>query len=160
MNDKCCSEARTTAGNYFRQGYNCAESIFLTFRPHLAPELDEKLVRMATPFGGGLGHAGCICGALSGAIMMMGLKKGRLSPSMPRDAAYELSCEFQKRFVNQFGATCCRALNKSPFGSPEQGRNCLKIIGTTAKLFMAFLLEKGIITAPDAAACAPEQTVS
>jgi C_GCAxxG_C_C family probable redox protein len=138
-------EARAKAGNYFRQGYNCAESIFLTFRPHLAPELDESLVRLATPFGGGLGHAGCVCGALSGAIMMLGLTKGRTSPETPRDTAYDLAGEFQKRFINEFGATCCRALNKNPFGSREQGKNCIKIIGTTAGLFMAFILEKGLI---------------
>lgn len=145
MNEELIQEARTKAGNYFKQGFNCAESIFLTFRQYLTPELDESFVRMATPFGGGLGHAGCICGALSGAIMMLGLKKGRTSPDMPRDAAYELSCEFQKRFMTEFGATCCRALNKNPFGSPEQGKNCIKLIGNTAKIFMAFILEKGLI---------------
>jgi C_GCAxxG_C_C family probable redox protein len=145
MTEELSLDARTKAGNYFKQGHNCAESIFLTFRQYLAPELDESLVRMATPFGGGLGHAGCICGALSGAIMMLGLKTGRTSPSISRDEAYGLSCEFQKRFMTEFGATCCRALNKNPFGSPEQGKNCLKIIGTTAKIFMAFIQEKGLL---------------
>jgi C_GCAxxG_C_C family probable redox protein len=145
MNEELIQEARTKAGNYFKQGYNCAESIFLTFRQYLTPELDEEFVRMATPFGGGLGHSGCICGALSGAIMLLGLKKGRTSPATSRDAAYDLSGEFQKKFMNEFGATCCRALNKHPFSTPEQGKNCLKIIGTTAKIFMAFVLEKGLL---------------
>lgn len=148
MVDEKCLEARNRAGNYFRQGYNCAESIFLTFRPYLAPEIDEKLVRMATPFGGGIGRSGCMCGALAGAVMILGLSSGRTSAGSMLEAAYEHAAEFQKRFVGQFGATCCRALNRHPFETPEQGRNCLKIIGTTAKLFMAFLLERGLITLP------------
>jgi len=160
MSDEHCSAARTAAGNYFRQGYNCAESIFLTFRPYLARQLDEKLVRLATPFGGGIGRAGCMCGALSGAVMMLGLKTGRTAPDISHDGAYELAAEFQKRFVAQFGATCCRALNRHPFDTREQGRNCIKIIGTTAKLFMTFLLEKGIVKFPDTAACETGQAAS
>jgi len=145
MIDEYCTEARTAAGNYFRQGYNCAESIFLTFKPYLAPELDADMVRMATPFGGGLGRAGCMCGALSGAVIMLGLKAGRTGPTTSHDTAYELAAAFQKRFVSQFGATCCRALNKHPFDTPEQRRQCLKIVGTTAKILMAFLLEQGML---------------
>lgn len=147
VEDKCL-EARNMAGNYFRQGYNCAESMFLTFRPHLAPEIDETLVRMATPFGGGTGRSGCMCGALAAAVMMLGLSSGRTSACSMLESAYELTKEFHARFIGQFGATCCRALNKHPFDTPEQGRNCLKIIGTTAKLLMAFLLEKRLIELP------------
>ena len=138
-------EVRTRAGNYFRQGYNCAESIFLAFREQLAPDIDESLVRMVTPFGGGLGHAGCVCGALSGAILLLGLKTGRTSTETSLDAIYALAGEFQKRFADAFGSTCCRALNKHPFGSREQGKNCIKLIGGTAEIFMAFIKEKELV---------------
>ncbi len=148
MFEELALEARAQAGDFHRQGYNCAESIFLTFRPYLAPEADPDLVRIATPFGGGLGCAGCICGALSGAVMVLGLAKGRTSTEIPRKDAYALSSGFQKKFSDQFGATCCRALNKHPFGTPEQGKNCLKIIGTTAKIFMDFIQERNLIKAP------------
>ncbi len=131
MSETLCSDARTVAGNYFRQGYNCAESLFFIFRPHLDPELDVGMVRMATPLGGGIGRSGCLCGALSGAVLMLGLAAGRTEPSGGHDKAYELAAEFHKRFASRFGATCCRALNKNPFDTPEQGKNCLKIIGTT-----------------------------
>ena len=32
--------------------------------------------KIATPFGGGMGHAGQICGAVSGALMAIGLARG------------------------------------------------------------------------------------
>ncbi|MCX8043374.1 MAG: C-GCAxxG-C-C family protein [Desulfobacterota bacterium] len=157
MNEELCMQARTTAGNYFRQGYNCAESIFLTFQPYLAPPCDVSLVRMATPFGGGIGRSGCVCGALAGATLVIGLQAGRTAPDVPHDTAYKLGAAFQAIFAEQFGATCCRALKKHPFDTAEQGRACLKIVGTTARLLMAFLQEHGIITLSHGTGAAPEQ---
>ena len=130
--------ARQRAGEYFKQGYNCAESVFLALQPWCAPDLERSLLRIATPFGGGLGRSGCLCGALTGATMMLGLLVGRTSSDQSRQRPYELSQAFCSRFVDAFGSTCCRTLVTDPFGSPEQGRVCLKIIGNTARLFMEF----------------------
>lgn len=138
-------EARNMAGNYFREGYNCAESIFLAFREVLAPELDRELVRLFTGFGGGLGHAGCICGALAASTAILGLLAGRTDCQQDRFRAYNLAKEFHDRFEGNFGATCCRALNPHPYDTPEHLRHCLKITGNTAKLLMDFLLEKKLI---------------
>lgn len=137
-------EARNRAGNYFREGYNCAESVFLAFRELLAPDLDRNMVRLFTGFGGGLGYAGCICGALTGSTAVLGLLAGRTDCQEDRLRAYKLAKEFHDRFEGNFGATCCRSLNPHPFDSPEHLRNCLKITGNTAKLLMEFLLEKGL----------------
>jgi len=138
------SEAGKRAGEYHQMGYNCSESIFLTFREYLAPAVGEDFVRIATPFGGGLGRAGCICGALSGAVLMLGFAKGRTTYKVPRKESYLLSNDLEKRFKERFGSTCCRSLNRHPFGSPEQGETCMRIICETAELFMEFIKEKGI----------------
>ena len=130
--------ARQRAGEYFKQGYNCAESVFLALQPWCAPELDPALLRIATPFGGGLGRSGCLCGALTGATMMLGMLAGRTTAEQSRQPAYALSQELCRRFSEAFGSTCCRTLVTDPFGSPEQGRACLKIVGNTARLFMEF----------------------
>ena len=148
MNSKfpISSEAGIRAGEYHEMGYNCSESIFLTFREYLAPEVSEEFVRIATPFGGGLGRAGCLCGALSGAVLMLGFAKGRTTHKVPRKESYILSNDLEKRFKGRFGSTCCRALNKHPFGSSEQGETCMRIICESAELFMEFIIEKGIIS--------------
>ena len=39
--------------------------------------------RIATPFGGGIGGRGEVCGAVTGAVMAIGLKHGREEPSQP-----------------------------------------------------------------------------
>ena len=136
------AEAGIRASEYHELGYNCAESIFLTFRELIAPDVDSEFVRIATPFGGGLGRAGCLCGALSGAVLMIGFAKGRTTYSIPRDEAYSLSQEFEKRFKGKFGSTCCRVLNKNSFGSPEQAVICMRIITETAEMFMGYINEK------------------
>lgn len=139
-------EVRNRAGNYFREGYNCSEAIFLTFREFLAPDLDHSAVRLFTPLGGGLGRSGCLCGALNGASVILGARTGRTKPDREiRQASYNLVNDFHGRFREKFGSTCCRVLNKEPFDTPEQGRTCLKIIGGTAMLLMDFIQEKGLI---------------
>lgn len=145
MREDLIQDAVDSAGNYHKQGYNCAESIFLAFRGVAAPELSEQMVRLATPFGGGLGRSGCVCGALSGAVMIIGAAKGRVTPDIPRKESYELSNEYHNVFRKKFGATCCRVLVKDEFGSKEQGRRCYSIISESAGILMEFLIEKGIV---------------
>jgi len=137
-------EARNTAGNYFKEGYNCAEALFLTYQPLLSPEIDPSLVRLFTGFGSGVGESGCMCGALTGSIAALNMIKGRTTNQLSRDEAYELAKEFTDRFIEKYGVTCCRALNPYPFETKEHLVNCLKITGNTSKLMMEFLLEKGL----------------
>ena len=137
-------EARNMAGDYFRKGFNCAEAVFMAFRDFLDIDVPEDMVRMATGMGGGLGHAGCMCGALNGSVMVLGLLKGRKSPEESRDGAYALAREFHDRFETNFKYTCCRNLNPYPFDSKDHLRNCIKITGNTAKLLADYLIEKGL----------------
>jgi C_GCAxxG_C_C family probable redox protein len=137
-------DAGIRAGEFHKMGYNCAESVFLTFRELLAPEVDENFVRIATPFGGGLGRAGCLCGALSGAVIMLGLAKGRTTYKVSRRESYVLSHDLEKGFREKFGSACCRTLNRNPFGSPEQAVICMRIITETAEMFMDYIREKGL----------------
>jgi C_GCAxxG_C_C family probable redox protein len=142
--DQLPVEARNKAGNYFKEGYNCAEAIFLTYQPLLAPEIDPSLVRLFTGYGSGVGESGCMCGALTGSIAALNMIKGRTTNQMSRDEAYELAKEFTDRFTEKYGVTCCRALNPYPFETKEHLVNCLKITGNTSKIMMEFLLEKGL----------------
>ena len=149
MNELFLKNLADTAGGYHKKGFNCAESIFLALREFAAPDLGEEMVRLATPFGGGLGRSGCVCGALSGAVMIIGAARGRVSADIPRKISYELANEYHNIFRGKFGATCCRVLVKDGFGSPGQGEICYRIITESAVLLMNFLIEKGIVRADD-----------
>ncbi|RLD53569.1 MAG: hypothetical protein DRI97_13205, partial [Bacteroidetes bacterium] len=63
------------AKELFLSGYNCAQSILLSFADDLkfSKELAQK---MAAGFGGGMGKRQETCGAVTGAIMVLGMMKG------------------------------------------------------------------------------------
>ena len=149
MTDRA-TEARNAAGQYFKDGYNCSEAVLRATTDVLGIPVDEQVLRITTGFGGGIGHAGCVCGALAASVMSLGLMKGRTTATQSREEAYALSQEFHDRFREKFGVTCCRALNPHPFETREHLVNCVKITGNTAKLLMEFMEEKGLtgVSAP------------
>lgn len=144
MDENKVLAARDKAGGLFRDGYNCSEAIFLAFHELLNLPVDRETVKMLTGFGGGLGHAGCMCGALVSSAAVLNILFGRTDNKGDRKQAYAITSEFHDRFLDKFGATCCRALNQAPFDTPEHLRCCLKITGNTGKLLMEYLQEKGI----------------
>ncbi|MDP4126431.1 MAG: C-GCAxxG-C-C family protein [Bacillota bacterium] len=138
-------EARSRAGGKFKDGLNCSEAILHSFNEMLNKPLSVESLKMATGFGGGLGHAGCMCGALTGSVMVLGLLKGRHDPSQSREPGYDVAREFHDRFSNENGGTCCRVLNTFEFDSKDHLRRCLKLTGGTAKLLMEFIQEKKLV---------------
>ncbi|MCG8481719.1 MAG: C-GCAxxG-C-C family protein [Clostridia bacterium] len=144
MSEERSMEARNKAGQYFKDGHNCAEAIFLAFKDEF--DLDENLVKMFTGFGRGVGEAGCMCGALTGCIGVLSMITGRTTTdNEERDQCYAYTKEFHDRFKEQFSITCCRALNPYDFSTRDHAVCCLKITGKTGKLFMEFLQEKGLV---------------
>lgn len=146
MDNDIAIEMRNKAGENYRIGYNCSEAIIVAFRELVAPDLDSKVIRMFTGFGGGIGHAGCMCGALTASVAVLGLLKGRVNADGDRDSCYKLVHEFHDRFEQKFSSTCCRVLNPYPFETKEHLKNCLKITGNTAKLLTEFLIEKELLS--------------
>lgn len=134
--------AKQLAGQNFRDGYNCAEAIVRAFRDALNADISDEALRMASGFGGGLGHAGCMCGALTGATMVLGMIQGRVTKDQNRGPIYTSAQEFHGLFKEKFGATCCRVLNPHPFDSKDHLRNCLKITGNTAELLIEYIEKK------------------
>ena len=136
--------ARNLAGQNFRDGYNCAEAILRAFNTELNLGLNDTALKLGSGFGGGLGHAGCVCGALAASVMVLGALQGRTDKEQDREPVYQLSQGFHDKFSEAFGATCCRALNPHPFETKEHLRNCLKITGKTAELLMTYVQENGL----------------
>ncbi len=132
------------AGQNFRDGYNCAEAILRAFNTALGLGLGDKALRLAAGFGGGIGHAGCVCGALAASIMVLGALQGRDDSAGSRESAYRAGGAFHDKFSGKFGGACCRALNPHPFETREHLSGCLKITGQTAGLLMDYIAENGL----------------
>ncbi|HEY6007094.1 MAG TPA: C-GCAxxG-C-C family protein [Geobacteraceae bacterium] len=93
------------AEGLFRSGkFHCAEAVLKAVKDRFAPETGDEIVRMAGGFGGGSG-AGCICGAVAGGTMAIGLVlRG------DRKRAAQLTKELQHWFRGEYGATCCKLI--------------------------------------------------
>ena len=95
----------------FNDGYNCAQAVLLAFED-VTGIGRETAARLSSSFGGGLGRTRDVCGAVSGAAMVLGLVKGY---SDPKDAEakrlhYHGVQDFCARFKEQNGSIICREL--------------------------------------------------
>ena len=109
MDDKKAAQAR----ELFMKGYNCSQSVVGAWAEELGIDFDLA-VRAASGFGGGMGRLREVCGAFSGAVMVLGLKYGNTNGAdrMAKAKDYERVQAFAKRFKeeNKFDSIICREL--------------------------------------------------
>jgi C_GCAxxG_C_C family probable redox protein len=99
------------AAEYFKQDYNCAQSVLLTMQEYYGIRKNRLIPKIATAFGGGIGRRGSTCGALAGAIMAIGLKHGTDGTVLKeKEEAYTLALKVYNRFAREFGNTLCKEL--------------------------------------------------
>ena len=96
----------------FLRGRNCAQCVLGQYASALGFGLEET-DRMAQCFGGGM-ELGETCGAVTGAMMVIGLA------CEDKEEARQLSAQFARRFQAQFGSTMCRELLQYDLSQPEQ----------------------------------------
>jgi C_GCAxxG_C_C family probable redox protein len=108
------------ADQLFRQGTNCAQAVACAFAEDLGADRGLTL-RLATGFGGGMGHTGGACGALTGAFMALGIAFGMKDPTdqAAKEKTYALVAEALRRFREQTGATACPDLLGLDISTPE-----------------------------------------
>jgi C_GCAxxG_C_C family probable redox protein len=93
---------------YHQQGFNCCESTLMGLCDYLGKKCD-LFPRLATGFGGGLGHIGDVCGAITGSIMAFGIKFGRddATDKKTRDELYRLVEHFINDIKKELGTIDC-----------------------------------------------------
>jgi C_GCAxxG_C_C family probable redox protein len=76
---------------------------------------------VAAAFGGGMARMGLTCGAVTGGMMVLGLRHGDSSISQPgpRAAFYAKVQDFSARFTQKHGSTVCRELIHCDLSTPE-----------------------------------------
>ena len=145
----------------FRKGYNCAQSVLLAFGDMTCLE-ETTAAMLASSFGGGIGRLREVCGAVSGAVAVLGLLKGYSDPAdaAAKRAHYHRVQEFCARFQEQNGSIICRELLKGvPTASgndPEartdsyyQKRPCAELCRCAAEILDTMLNENGETHAKD-----------
>ena len=101
----------------FAAGIHCAQCALCPWADELGYD-EAELARMTAAFGGGMFH-GDSCGAVTGALMAIGLACGENFPAdLP--AVKEKTARFQEAFARRFGSTICRDLLGYDLALPGQ----------------------------------------
>ena len=135
----------------FSNGFNCSQAVLTAFAPDFG--LDEKLALMlGTQFGGGARNAE-MCGAVSGALMVLGLKYGHYESenNEQKSRAYAIAVEYTKRFKELNGSIVCRELLGYDLTKPDDmacikeknlfGVICPKMIKSAVEILEVFFAE-------------------
>ena len=138
----------------FKEGYNCSQSVFVAFCHRFG--LDEETAKkISAGLGGGLGRMREVCGAVSGAAMVIGSicagVDGKDNNSKQKN--YELVREFASRFTKKNGSIICRELlgldvKMEKSAEPEKRtaeyykkRPCVELVADAAELLTELIEE-------------------
>ena len=104
----------------FNSGMNCAQAAFSALAEDSGLDRNQAL-RIASCFGGGM-RCGEVCGAVTGALMAIGLFEGYDLPNDPdaKARSNELALEFERRFRDRNGSILCRELLGYNLSVPEE----------------------------------------
>lgn len=103
----------------FKNGYSCSQAIFSTYAP-IFDVPDELAIKISTGLGGGIGRTAGICGAVSGAVLVLGLKFGSpKSDPQNKEMVYAKVREFLRLFNERHNTVNCRELLGCDISTPE-----------------------------------------
>jgi C_GCAxxG_C_C family probable redox protein len=85
----------------YLSGFTCSAAVFSTFSEDLGLDGDTAK-KIACGFGAGISKTGNICGAVSGAILVIGLKYGKIDAF--DTAASEKTRALVREFIREFTA--------------------------------------------------------
>lgn len=103
----------------FSCGFNCSQAVLTAYASDFGLR-EELTLKLGSELGSGARN-GEICGAVSGALLVLGLKYGHCnSADTERKArAYAIAEEFTKRFREANGSVVCRDLLGYDLTDPE-----------------------------------------
>ncbi len=108
----------------------------------------DLIPRIATGYCSGIARTGGMCGAVSGAILAIGLRLGRNEPANDIDPCYQATREFLQCFEGKFGGLACLELTGVDLGTPEgqaafrsrgQIEMCTNYVGEATEMVVAII---------------------
>lgn len=150
---KIRKEAEALYGEYY-----CSEAIVSVIAENMQLDIPkEHLVAMSSGFPGGVGGSKCLCGAVSGGIMALGLFFGRSNPGDDKiKKMMSLSAEVHDWFKkeNEKNTLCCRILTRGfEWEGKEHRAQCAYYTGIVAeKVAQILVRELGLTNVDEEAA--------
>ncbi len=132
------------AERLFRGGQNCAQAVFGAFAEDFGFDAEDA-AKVSCGLGGGVGREREVCGTVTGAALVLGLKYGP-----DKAAVYPKVQEFCAAFRAETGSIVCRELlagtGATAGGSAEartsdyyRKRPCVGLVKLSARLLSAML---------------------
>jgi len=134
------------AVSFFEHGYNCSQSVFMAYSDLYGID-QETAAKLATSFGGGMGRLREVCGALSGALLVLGMQYPFVDVSnrKSKNDNYKVVQRVAKDFKLEMGSYICADLLKikreaQPPESAERtiayydSRPCIHCVKTAARI--------------------------
>ncbi len=131
-------DAGTVAREHYLNGFGCAESILHALNDTGILDVPETLLKASTGFGTGLGGKGSTCGAVTGPIMAVGMKYGRLNADENFDETYRRTKKVTDTYEQKYKTTECACVTKvwrerGKFTTPERRKFCGAIVRYMAR---------------------------
>jgi len=122
----------------------CTEAVVVALNHGLEGGLtDTQALAMAAPFCTALGESGCLCGALSGAVMVSGLFLGNNRPYRHRKDMRDSARNLHDAFKASNGTTCCRVLSqKVKHDKRAHFHQCAELTAEATELAARLILRK------------------
>lgn len=126
----------------FEEKYNCCQAIFLPYSKLFGIDKDTAL-KISSGFGGGIARMGEVCGAINGAVMILGLKYGLADNKSieKRQKLNQIIREFVSKFKRNHKNIYCRNLLTQDEGIPHKmhSEKCATIIEAVCDLLDEYL---------------------
>lgn len=143
-----------TASGYFDRGeFFCSEAVVKTINDALGQPMPPSITKVASAFPIGLGKSQCLCGAVSGGEIALGIVYGRNHGEEMHPKMFELAKALHDYTIQEYKATCCRVITRQwqgdDFKSPERKKHCVEITGKMARWVANELIKDGKLEVPD-----------
>ena len=109
----------------FQAGHSCSQAVFSTYGSDMGMGV-ELAMKVSSGFGGGIARTGQFCGAVTGAIMVLGMRYGSSkTDEQSKEMNYAVIRKFLQEFITRNGSTSCRDLLGHDI-STQEGRQLVK----------------------------------
>lgn len=114
------SKRSNEAVERFKSGYFCSQAVLSVFCEELGMDSLTAL-KVASGFGGGMGRMGEVCGAVTGAFMVLGVNDWKAeAPSMDeKNKVSERIRAFAAEFKKRHGSIVCEDLIGCDLSTPK-----------------------------------------
>ena len=104
---------------YFGKKFHCSQSVLAAFADECGLT-EEQALKLGACFGGGM-RQGEVCGAVTGALMVLGMLYGQydMNDMESRMTANKVNDEMMKRFKEKNGTYICNNLLGCDISSPQ-----------------------------------------